>query len=181
VNVPPQSPTGTITAANLTSTASDLATDNKADYASSGNVTHCSQFVRDFSAAVVGQPLPELQGQVSNQVSALDKSKDWTALNYSTNQQAALTQAQADANAGKLVVVAWVNPQPTATDTGHIAVVVPNPTSTASPDGMAPSGNWGMRVPYIAQAGTTVSPKTPLSYGFGSDKKPSLQIFVRNQ
>jgi len=182
-DIPPDPAASAAAAADLTSTAADLATDNAADYAVSGSVTQCSKFVRDFATTFVGSddPLPELQGQVKDQVSALASSSDWTALDYKTDQQAALTQAQADANAGKLVVVAWVNPSKTDTDTGHIAVVVPNPPSTASPDGTVASGKWGMDVPYIAQAGKTVTPKTPLSYGFGQDKQATLQIFVRDK
>lgn len=165
---------------DLTAAASQLAIDNENEYAAQGKVTQCSKFVRDFGTAVVGQEVPELAGQVKDQAKALAESADWRALPYAQNPQSAFREAQSLANEGRLVVVAWVNPAPTATDTGHIAAVVPNLPSATSQDGLVESGKWGkLRVPYIAQAGQTVSDKIALSYGFGADKKSTLQIFVK--
>lgn len=172
---------GDITPEGLSRAAQELAVDDIKDYAPHGKETQCSKFVRDFSDIVVGGDVPELVGQVADQAAALGESADWQALPYDEDKQSAFGQAQAFANEGRLVVVVWKNPKPTPGNTGHIAVVVPNAPSATSDDGTEWSEKWGLRVPYIAQAGTVVSPKMKLSYGFGPDKKDTLQIFVRDR
>jgi hypothetical protein len=169
---------GEIPTETLSKAATDLAVDNKSDYEPEGNVTHCSEFVRDYATNVVGREMPELAGVVSTQVRAISESEDWTELNFAKDPQLILQQAQIYANSGKLVIAAWANPTPTDTDSGHIAVVVPNPTSATSKDGMDASGKWGLRVPYIAQAGKKVFAKGKLSEGFGPECKSGLRIFV---
>ena len=87
----------------------------------------------------------------------------------------ALAAAQERANRGNLVVVAWDNPR--AEGHGHIAVVTPSPEGGPT---LRPSGDWGlMRLPYIAQAGTTVFAEQPLSSGFRSvETIEGLGVFV---
>jgi len=161
---------------DLTARATELAGTQQYDKDPDGQ-THCSEFVRDF----VGKDLPELQGQAKDQVDQLSQAQDWKQLAYDKDPQLALRQAQLYANQGKTVIIAWKNPEPTEGNTGHIAVVVPSLPDEQSHDGMFPSGQWGLRVPYIAQAGDTVSAKIAMSYGFSAkNAKSGLQIFVRN-
>ncbi len=165
------------TADDLTSAAKDLAKDHAADYARDADgQTHCSEFVRDFATKIVGSPLPELEGTASDQVDAMATSKDFDEIKLGKDPQKAFDRAQEAANDGKLVIVGWKNPKPTAKDSGHVATVVP------SKDAMPASKKWGnLKMPYIAQAGSTVSDKTTLNYGFGSDKKAGLRIFIRKR
>lgn len=37
---------------------------------------------------------------------------------------------------------------------------------------------WGMKVPYIAQAGETVSDRMPMGEGFGPAKKAGTEVYV---
>ena len=75
---------------------------------------------------------------------------------------AAFKNAQDLANDGKLVIVAWKNPHPTDTDSGHVAVVVP-PRQEDGGLFDATKLKWKMKVPFIAQAGEKVSDYMPLS------------------
>ena len=99
------------------------------------------------------------------------------SLSFSNNPAAAFQNAQDLANTGKLVVVAWRNPDSTSHVPGHSAVVVP---SRQADGGLfdAKKGKWEMKVPYIAHAGETVSDYMPLSEGFSSDQKTGMEIFV---
>jgi len=83
--------------------------------------------------------------------------------------------AQKAANEGRLVIVAWRNTFSSVEgeredehlpDSGHVGIVVPSQTG-----GLAgPSGHWdGLRMPFIAQAGTSVFAHKGLSYGFGRE------------
>lgn len=73
-----------------------------------------------------------------------------------------------EADQGKLVVVAWKNVDG---EHGHVALVHPGAT--------VQSGKWKMKVPKIAQAGTTVFTDQSLAEGFGPDKKAALLLAVR--
>ena len=143
-------------------------------YKSAGRHPPCNEFVRDFIKELGYVSLSEsglLNGQVTNQVGAMGKDKtDWKQLILKRDRRglaAAFEEAQANANQGKLVIVAWVNPNKTSTNTGHIAVVMPGVLS----------GGWDMQVPYIAQAGHKVGTMS-LSEGFGPETKEGMVIFV---
>lgn len=148
-------------------------------YKSIGAQTQCSRFVRDLAKEFVGKTLPELDGNVSAQVTSLTKlagqqNSKWSTVDFNGDNKAKLAafkKAQDLANQGKLVLVAWKNPKPTPANSGHIAAIVPA-------QNMEESGKWGIKVPYIAQAGETISSKMKLSDGFNPAMKSSLMIFV---
>jgi hypothetical protein len=175
----------------VAATATLLAKDEK--YKAVGKKTKCSEFVRDF-AKKLGGSLPELQGNAGKQFDNLweaskNRQSGWVSLDAPKDPEKAFQRAQEAEDDGKFVVAAWKNPTP-KTDSGHIAVVVPR----RAKDQMSSSGSWGkavgqpdgIQVPFIAQAGAPVKAKNsesvfsylPLSYGFGSDKKDTLHIFV---
>lgn len=166
----------------LAMVAKKLGAEQKARYKPSGKTTHCNEFVRDFATELLGRDVPELRGRVGEQADQLKASAEmpdskWRSLSFPDDPQAAFQTAQALANEGKLVVVIWKNPKPTGTDTGHVAVVVPSPEEDG---GLfdATKRKWGMRVPYIAQAGETVSDLMPLGHGFGPAKKVGMEVYV---
>lgn len=162
--------------------AKKLGVEEKARYQPVGKKTRCSEFVRDFARELLGRAVPELEGQAgtqADQLKAAVASPDlkWRSLSFSDDPALAFQNAQVLANEGKLVVVAWKNPNPTGTDTGHVAVVVP---SRREDGGLfdATEKKWKMKVPYIAQAGETVHDYMPLSDGFGPAKKAGMEIYV---
>jgi hypothetical protein len=69
------------------------------------------------------------------------------------------------------------NPHPTATNSGHIAVVVPSRQEDGSLYD-ATNRKWKMKVPFIAQAGDEVKDYMPLGDGFGPAKKAGMEIYV---
>jgi hypothetical protein len=151
-------------------------------YLPSGKTTHCSEFVRDFARELLGRDLPELGGKAGDQYDRLkaavgSPASKWRSLSFPDDPTAAFRNAQELANEGKLVVIAWKNPRPTKTDSGHVAVVSP---SRQDDGGLfdATERKWKMKVPYIAQAGEVVSDYMPLSDGFGPSKKSGMEIFV---
>lgn len=50
-------------------------------------------------------------------------------------------------------LVAWQNPQPTGTNSGHVAVVLPREPFQAGAVTASGKSGWHRKVPYIAQAG----------------------------
>ena len=166
---------------NLTKTAKALATDPK--YQPAGGTTRCSEFVRDFARTLLGRDVPELQGRASDQFDWMAESSQWKSLKFEDKPQGAFREAQTLADQGNLVVVAWKNPHPTATNSGHVAIVVPLQGNDTD---LHPSTGWDMKVPYIAQASAKLTRRNdravfsylPLSEGFGADKKDGLEIYV---
>lgn len=170
----------------LTATAKDLLKAPLSPrYNPKGKTTRCSRFVFDF-AKELGYNLPELGGEkeyrASDQLAKLAASSKtgengWKSIDFTGDDAAkakAFEEAWQAANQGKLVIVGWKNPNPTATDSGHVAVVVPSAA-------LAPkSGKWNMQIPYVAQAGTAGNCKAllGLNYGFSPAQKGALQIFV---
>jgi hypothetical protein len=173
-----------LTRENIAKTAKALAADPK--YQPEGARTRCSQFVRDFARTLLGRDLPELQGQASDQFDKMKESPNWKSLKFQDKPQGAFREAQDLANQGNLVVVVWKNPHPTATNSGHIAIVVP---LRGKDRDLHPSTEWEMKVPYIAQAGAKLPRRNdeavfsylPLSEGFGADKKDEMEIFVSRE
>ena len=172
----------TIFRGSLEKFAKKLGTEEKARYQPVGKKTHCSEFVRDFAKELLGRSIPELEGQAGNQserlkAAASSPDSKWRSLSFSDDPAAAFQNAQDLANEGKLVIVAWKNPHPTGTDSGHVAVVVP---SRQEDGGLSDATKlkWMMKVPYIAQAGETVSEYMPLRDGFGPAKKAGMEIYV---
>jgi hypothetical protein len=171
-----------ISGRSLESIAKKLGVERTAHYQADGKKTHCSEFVRDYTRELLGRNLPELEGQAGDQfdrlrVAAASPDSKWRSLSFSDDPAVAFKNAQDLANEGKLVIVAWKNPHPTGTDSGHVAVVVP---SRQEDDGLfdATERKWKMKVPYIAQAGDTVHDYMPLSDGFGPTKKAAMEIYV---
>ncbi|MCL5774212.1 MAG: hypothetical protein M1536_07530 [Firmicutes bacterium] len=146
-------------------------------------ITKCNIFVYDF-VKKLGYNLTELGGKepfrAVKQIGNLAKSADanvngWSRIKFTGNdasKEGAFRKAMEAANQGKLVIVGWVNPG----GDSHVAVVVPSKDLTKEK-----SGKWNMHVPYIAQAGKTVSPFTSLNWGFDAkNSKDTLQIFVHD-
>ena len=133
--------------------------------------------MKDFAKELLGRRLPELRGLGKLKEAAASPESKWRSLSFSDDPAAAFQNAQDLANAGKLVIVAWTNPDPARYYLVRSAVVVP---SRQADGGLfdATKRNWGMKVPYIAQAGETVSDYMPLSDGFSPDKKAGMEIYV---
>ncbi len=169
-----------ISAESLDRIAKLLGVKEKSRYEAVGKKTHCSEFVRDFAKELLGRNLPELEGRAGNQADQLKAAvaspdSKWRSLSFSDDPALAFKNAQDLANDGKLVIVAWKIPHPTATDSGHVAVVVPSRQEDGS---LADATKWKMNVPYIAQAGDKVSDYISLGKGFGPDKKAAMEIYV---
>lgn len=172
----------TISRGSLEKLAKKLAVEQKEHYIKKRKYTHCSQFVRAFAEELRGRILSELRGFASHQLdnlkaAATSPDSKWRSLSFSDDPAAAFQNAQDLANAAKLVIVAWKDPDPAKYDLCHSAVVVP---SRLEDGGLfdATKRNWGMKVPFIAQAGETVSDYMPLSDGFSPDMKAGMEIFV---
>ena len=168
----------TIGSGALEEAAKTLADDEK--YKPEQDTTHCSEFVRDYARKLLGRDVPELRGPAGAQADQLkaaagDPKSKWWSLAFHEDPAAALQRAQELADEGKLVVVAWKNPTPTATDSGHVAVIVPRRGDDAE---LPYSTTWKLRVPYSAQAGATVSSYQRLSQGFAAAKKSGLELYV---
>ena len=136
--------------------------------------------MRDCAKELLGRDVPELRGQASDQsdqlkAAAEDPKSKWWSLGFHDDPSTAFQRAQELADEGKLVVVTWKNPKPTATDSGHVAIVVPRPDNAPE---LPNSTTWKMGVPYIAQAGAKVFDQDRLSQGFGPTKKSGLEIYV---
>jgi hypothetical protein len=172
----------TISRGSLEKFAKKLGIEQKALYTQEGKYTRCSQFVEAFATELRGRILPELKGPARRQLDSLKAAaaspdSKWRSLSFSDDPAAAFQNAQDLANTGKLVIVAWKSPDPARYDLGHSAVVVP---SRQEDGGLfdATKRQWGMKVPYIAQAGETVADYMPLSDGFSPEKKAGMEIFV---
>jgi hypothetical protein len=152
-------------------------------YAMSGQHPNCSEFARALVTALGYPSLASgvLSGQVVDQVKAMKgHPEDFEWLNQTTDGTELVStflRAQAGANQGKLVFIAWQNPNATSDNTGHIAIVVPS-DSLFSAGKLTLKGNpgWGMNVPYVAQGGDTLG-IVPLSQGFDPDKAKRMVIF----
>jgi hypothetical protein len=165
----------------LESLAGQLA--SKPVYQAQGKQTQCSLFLRDFSNAWAGQPLPELEGRASQQIVQMQKlaaqpGSGWHTLSLKDGFQPAILAAYQ----GKLVVVAWLNPNPSDTNSGHVAVVMPKPPYPAGAKTSSGNPGWNMPAPYLAQAGPKgrTGPLVKLSEAFNPNMKPQLLIFVRD-
>jgi hypothetical protein len=133
--------------------------------------TQCNAFLRDFAKRFTGLDMPEFAGQdlLANQMfDNLVKSGNFKPLGLQKDPKDVFQKAQELADEGRFVVVAYKKPD----GHGHVAVVVP-----ADGD-METSDKWGMKVPYIAQAGESVFSKGKLSEGFGPDKLKDMEVFV---
>jgi len=172
----------TIYKGDLQKFARKLGLEGKGRYQPDGKETHCSEFVRDFAKELLGRTIPELEGRAGDQcdrlkAAAASPDSKWRSLSFSDDPAPAFQNAQDLANEGKLVVVAWKNPHPTGSDSGHVAVVVPSGQEGGDLFD-ATKLKWGMKVPYIAQAGATVSEYMPLRDGFGPSRKAGMEIYV---
>jgi hypothetical protein len=169
----------TVVRESLEKVATKLGIEQKAQFKPNGKWTRCNMFVEAFAREVRGRSLPELKGHQFDNLKAAATTLDskWRSLSFSDDPTAAFQNAQDLANAGKLVIVAWKNPDPARYEPGHTAVVVP---SRQEDHGLfdATKRQWGMKVPFIAQAGVTVSDYMPLSDGFSADRKAGMEIFV---
>lgn len=87
--------------------------------------------MRDFAIELLGRKVLELRGLARHQIDKLNTAATspesrWKSLSFSDDPPAAFQNSQDLANEGKLIIVAWKNPDSTSTDPGHSAVVVPS-------------------------------------------------------
>lgn len=157
---------------------------SKPQYPAQGAETHCSLFLRDFSQAWAGKPLPELEGRASQQIAHMQKLSNqpesgWHALSLKDGFEPAILAAYQ----GKLVVVAYLNPKPTATNSGHVALIMPEPPYQGASKTYSGKPGWNMKLPYLAQAGpqNRTGATIKFSDAFNPTMKPQLQIFVRDR
>ncbi len=157
----------------LVNLAQKLGKNSKEKYEEDKDGTKCNIFLRNFARELVGIPLPEFAGKAlaNDMFDNLKASKNWQALDLQRDKQAAFQKAQAAANEGKLVVIAYKSLDPKH-PAGHVAVVVPNQ------DGFGAPGSWDVPIPYIAQAGETVFAKDRMSVGFSVKRFPNMEIFI---
>lgn len=174
--------------------AEKLKADGK--YEPKNGSTYCNFFARDFVKELLGQPLPELNGQANEQITKMTASPDWEKgiLVYKPdapgkNGLKGMTakELQARADAGKLVLYCWKHPEWSMEMPreqrqklhGHIAVGMPLKTG----DLPALDEAWGTKehpaaVPMTAQSGKSVFPYGKLSRGFGATRKDDILVFI---
>jgi len=159
-------------AASLSSIAYTLASARRQDYIVPGsNETRCNVFVSDFvSRYFKGSSPNEFSGTANSIFDKLDASGNW--LGYPV-EQPSLQLAQQAANNGTLTLIGFKD----ETDEGHLAIVVPSKRRNGT---MGHSGKWGMRVPFIAQAGTSIFDYKEMSWGFAADKRDRMKVFIYN-
>jgi hypothetical protein len=165
-------------------------------YEPKNGATYCNFFARDFVRELLGQPLPELNGQANEQITKMTASSDWekgilvykpttTAKNNLKGMMAKELQDQQDK--GTLILYCWKHPEwslelPREQRQrlhGHIAVGMPR----KSGDALALDEVWGTKeepvsVPMTAQSGSRVFPYGKLSRGFGVARKDDVLVFI---
>jgi hypothetical protein len=153
--------------------------EDETKYGAKDDTTFCNFFVRDVVESLVKQTRPELHALANQQFDNLVSSSDWLKQNFTADTKAVFEKSHAAASSGQLVIVAFRN---SSDNHGHIAIVVPT-------NAMESSSAWGMKVPFIAQAGNknprnqpsekdkSVFSSLKLSYGFSAAKRSSMEIF----
>ena len=158
--------------------------------------SHCSEYARYLINETLGRALPELNGLANAQAQNLAAAAKnpfgtgWRSItppfnpDFDRNRwQIALNWAKYYADHGMIVVITFLNTDPSVRDdqNGHIAVVAPDRP-------MNESETWGsIKVPDVAQAGpmqtihngpNLVSPHVGLNWAFSKDKTPWIGIYV---
>jgi hypothetical protein len=170
-------------ATHMTAVAYFLAVSGRFDQDPKGNgQTHCNQFAHAFAKLAFGYD--GFEGKTANEIVADLRKREigWDAV-AGKNLQERLKNARDWANEGYLVV-ASLEEKPH----GHIAIVVPGD--------LVKSGQWGLDVPEIAQAGRqrvvkernkygretmSVFGREAMSYGFEAKDKDKIEIFIRKR
>lgn len=155
---------------DLSSIAARLAITNRGDYiVPDSNETRCNLFVSDFVTRYFASDLPsEFSGTANNIFDNLNASPRWESY---LAEKYSLDRAQHAANNGNLAIIAYKN----TVDQGHVAIVVPSRNAGGA---MEYSGNWGMKVPFIAQAGRDIFEYKKMSWGFASNKRSGMKVFI---
>jgi hypothetical protein len=165
-------------------------------YEPRNGATYCNFFARDFVKELLGQPLPELNGQANEQLTKMAASPDWekgilvyepTALGKNNLRGMTAKELQAQQDRGTLILYCWKHPRwsmemPRAERQklhGHIAVGMPLKPG----DRLATDEAWGTKespvaVPMTAQSGSRVFPYGKLSRGFGAARKDDILVFI---
>jgi len=158
--------------------------------------TYCNWFARDFVKELLGQPLPELNGQANDQISKMSASSDWekgilvyqpTMSGKNRLKGMIAKELQDQQNSGKLILYCWKHPEWSMDIPkeqrqkmhGHIAVGMPLKPG----DLLAMDDVWGTKenpvaVPMTAQSGSRVFPYGKLSRAFGAARKNDILIFI---
>jgi len=154
----------------LSSIAHLLATRKRHQYVVPGsNQTRCNIFVRDFMSHVFDGNAPsEFSGTANTVFAKLNTSTDWEA---HAIEESTLEMAQQAANAGQLAVIGYKN----NSSSGHLAVVVPSKLDNGA---MGYSRKWGMPMPFIAQAGTSIFEYKGMNWGFAANKRARMKVFI---
>ena len=164
----------------ITQTVKDFEDESK--YGASNGQTRCNFFVCDVVESLLQQTRPEFHALANIQYDNLLASPDWQEQNLKADIKGVFQKAQDATNQGEPVIVAYQNP---TGGHGHIAIVVPAAA-------MEQSSAWGMKVPFIAQAGNknprnqpseankSVFASLKLSFGFPASKKDTMEIFILN-
>lgn len=129
-------------------------------------VTHCSEGTYAVARAMGADtsPLASPGGTFYDASKQANNLAHAAATPDSGWQQIDLSQAQAKANEGKLVVMAWANP--VAGGHGH--------TVTVRPDDKNTQAATNPTVANVGPLNTTI----PYRYAFGPDKRPQVKVYV---
>ncbi len=128
--------------------------------------------VRDF---IVDPPDPSKKFYTANEIATLlsaGLAPKWSRLGVASDQPT-LVSAKNQADAGRLVLAVWRNPDPKKP--GHVALVGPGP--------LAASGSWGLKTPNSSQfklddpAADYLS--KPLACAFKKEVAAAVELWVR--
>jgi hypothetical protein len=161
-----------------TSAASAVNTVKKGDPSSGAKTKKCNIGVKEMYKAFFGEnTLPNYMDCMANQMvqSWGNNPQDWEPIdrnNYGTIQEL-LNEVQTYADEGYFVVAGWIN---SSGESGHVTVIVPRNGS----EDMPYASKWHYYVPWNMDTGPgRRESKTPLSAGFGPDKKDSIVFYYR--
>lgn len=154
-----------LSALGSTATAmADMAERLRREYSAAGNRPPCNVFLRTFIQRLGYDNLTAsgvLEGRVTDEVTSMSGNhRDWTQIIQSRDDNGFASAFERGGQQWQTGHSSLVNPYPTPTDSGHIAVVLPGrDTHLAGPTTISGQPGWNMRVPFVAQGGGTGSSK----------------------
>jgi hypothetical protein len=137
-----------------------------------GRVLQSAYGISDF---VVTPPRPQQPFYTANEIGTLLQSGvwgGWTDIGTADSQDV-LSKSKALADAGKLVIAVWQNPNSNLP--GHVALIGPGP--------LTPSASWELNTPVAASFFLNQPLKAflgqPLACAFGSDKNSAVHVWSK--